>query len=171
MPATPDQLFARLEELGIHTSTYRHPPVFTVEEARVHCGHLPGEHCKNLFLKDKKGRLWLVVTRDSRDVDIKALQKALGAARLSFGKAELLMEILGVSPGGVTPFALINDREQRITVVLDTAMMKADTLNYHPLSNDATTAIAPADLRRFIAACGHEPVEFDFAAIERPKPG
>lgn len=167
MPATPDQLFARLDDLGIHTSTHRHPPVFTVEQARAHCGHLPGEHCKNLFLKDKNGHLWLVVTRDSRDVDIKALQKAIGAARLSFGKPELLMEVLGVSPGGVTPFALINDRDQRVTVVLDAEMMAAPTLNYHPLSNEATTAIAPDDLRRFIAACGHEPIELDFGGVER----
>jgi Ala-tRNA(Pro) deacylase len=155
MALESDDLVKRLQELGIAHQTHEHPAVFTVEEAQRHCGHLPGAHCKNLFLKDKKGQLWLVVTLDGREVNIKALQKAMGAARLSFGKAELLMEVLGVIPGAVTPFGLINDSEQRVQVILDVEMMAADLLNYHPLRNDATTAIAPADLRRFISACGH----------------
>ena len=168
MPATPAQLLARLDALGIASETARHPPVFTVEEARRHCAHLPGAHCKSLFLKDKKGRLWLVVTLDHRRVDLKALQGALGAARLSFGKPELLMEVLGVSPGAVTPFGLINDPDARIVVVLDAEMMAAKLLNYHPLSNDATTRLTPADLRRFIAACGHRAVELDLAGPRAP---
>jgi len=150
-----DDLIRRLQELGIAHKTHEHMAVFTVGEAQTHCGHLPGAHCKNLFFKDKKGQLWLVVTFDDRAVNIKALQKAMGAARLSFGKPELLMEVLGVIPGAVTPFALINDSDQRVQVILDAEMMAADLLNYHPLRNNATTAITPADLRRFISACGH----------------
>jgi len=155
MALESDDLLRRLQELGIAHQTHEHAAVFTVEEAQRHCGHLPGAHCKNLFFKDKKGQLWLVVTFDDRKVDIKTLQKAIGAARLSFGKAELLMEVLGVIPGAVTPFGLINDTEQRVQVILDAEMMAADLFNYHPLRNDATTAITPADLRRFISACGH----------------
>lgn len=164
-PATRDDLFARLRELGIATVTHEHPPVFTVEEAREHCSHLPGGHCKSLFLKDKKGQLWLVVTLDHRRVDLKALSGAMGAARLSFGRPELLHEVLGIVPGAVTPFALINDRDHRVTVVLDREMMSLDLLNYHPLGNDATTAIAPRDLRAFIASCGHQPREIDIAEL------
>ncbi len=164
-PATREELFARLAELGIGTETHEHPPVFTVEEAQVHCAHLPGGHCKSLFFKDKKRQLWLVVTLDDRRVDLKKLDRAVGAARLSFGRPELLAEVLGVVPGSVTPFALINDREGRVKVVLDREMMAMDLLNYHPLSNDATTAIAPRDLRRFIASCGHEPQDLDFAGL------
>ncbi len=165
MPATPDELFARFDTLGIAYETHRHPPVFTVEEAQAHCAHLPGAHCKSLFLKDKKGRLWLVVALDTRRIDLKSLTRAIGAARISFAKPELLWEVLGLTPGAVTPFGLINDTTQRVTVVLDAEMMRAERLNYHPLANDATTALGPDDLRRFIAACGHTPLDVDFAAL------
>ncbi len=162
---TRDDLITRLDDLGIATETFDHAPVFTVEEARIHCSHLPGGHCKSLFLKDKKAKLWLVVTLDARAVDLKALSKALGAARFSFGRAELLMAVLGVIPGAVTPLALINDRGRRVEVVLDREMMGLDLLNYHPLGNDATTAITPAGLDAFIAALGHTCRRFDFATL------
>ena len=162
MPLDSEDLFSRFRHLGISFETHSHPAVFTVEEAQLHCGHLPGAHCKNLFLKDKKGELWLAVMLDGREVNIKALQYAMGAARLSFGKAELLLEVLGVIPGAVTPFGLINDTEQRVRVFLDADMMAADLVNFHPLRNDATTAMAPADLRRFIAACGHDAHDLEF---------
>ena len=158
MPLTPDELFARFDALQIAHRTYHHPPVFTVAEAAALRGQLPGGHCKSLFLKDKKGGLWLVVALEEQAVDLKRLAQALGAPRFSFGSAELLYETLGVRPGSVTPFALANDAEvRRVTVVLDRAMLAHDPLNYHPLENDRTTAIAPADLLRFIAACGHAP--------------
>ncbi len=163
--ATRDELFARLAELGVATTTHEHPPVFTVAEARRHCGHLPGGHCKSLFLKSKKGELWLAVTLEDRRVDLKALAGALGCARLSFGRPELLAEALGVTPGSVTPFALINDRGRRVGVALDSAMMDMDVVNYHPLNNDATTAIAPQGLSAFIAWCGHAPRVLDFGAL------
>jgi Ala-tRNA(Pro) deacylase len=156
-PLTPDQLFARLDGLGIAHRTYAHPPVFTVAEAVALRGRLPGGHCKSLFLKDKKGGLWLVVALEEREVDLKRLADALGAPRFSFGNAGLLHEALGVRPGSVTPFALANDTAQLVAIVLDRAMLAHDPLNYHPLENDRTTAVAPADLLRFIAGCGHRP--------------
>ena len=164
-PATRHELFARLDELGIATETHEHPAVFTVEQAQAHCGHLPGGHCKSLFLKDRKGGLWLVVALDERPVNLKALAQALGAKTFSFAKPELLMEVLGVIPGSVTPFALINDTGHRVNLVLDAEMMALELLNYHPLSNDATTAITPRGLRQLIASFGHRPRLFDFASI------
>jgi Ala-tRNA(Pro) deacylase len=157
MPKTPEQLFARFAELGIETKTYTHPPLFTVEESRRLRGDLPGGHCKSLFFKDKKERYWLVVTLEDRPVDIKALEGRIGSARLSFARPERLMEVLGVKPGSVTPFALINDIECQVAVVLDQAMLAHDPLNYHPLHTEATTAIAPKDLIRFVESCGHAP--------------
>src|ERR1044071_3221847 len=155
---TPEELFVRLDALGIAYRTYTHPPVFTVAEAVALRGELPGGHCKSLFLKDKKAGLWLVVALEERRIDLKRLAEALEAPRFSFGNADLLYEVLGVKPGSVTPFALANDREHRVRVVLDRGMLECDPLNYHPLENDRTTAIAPADLLRFIAACGHTPI-------------
>jgi len=156
-PTTPEQLLARLEALGIASRTYRHPPLLTVAESKALRGDLPGGHCKNLLLKDRKGVLWLVVALEDTVLDLKTLHQPLGSARLSFASAELLWQVLGVRPGSVTPFGLINDRQQRVQVVLERAMLEHEPLNYHPLVNDRTTAIAPADLLRFIAACGHTP--------------
>jgi Ala-tRNA(Pro) deacylase len=164
VPLTPEQLFARLDALGIAHRTYAHPPVFTVADAMALRGQLPGGHCKSLFLKDKKGGLWLAVALEEHEIDLKRLAGQLKAPRFSFGNPELLYEVLGVRPGSVTPFALVNDREQRVRLVLDRAMLQCDPLNYHPLENDRTTAIASADLLRFIAACGHKPIILDLYA-------
>ena len=166
LPLTPDQLFARLDALGIAHRTYSHPAVFTVADAVALRGQLPGGHCKSLFLKDRKSGLWLLVALEERSLDLKLVAEALGAPRFSFGSAALLHEVLGVMPGSVTPFALANDTAHRVTVVLDRAMLEHDPLNYHPLENDRTTAIAPADLLRFIADCGHHPriVDLDLTA-------
>ncbi|HVZ90150.1 MAG TPA: prolyl-tRNA synthetase associated domain-containing protein [Rhizomicrobium sp.] len=150
-------LYERLRALGIGWTAYEHKPVFTVEEAAEVNALQPGGHTKNLFLKDKKGGLWLVVLRDDFRLDLNALSKRIGAPRFSFGSAELLIATLGVPPGSVTPFALVNDRERAVGVVLDEEMLKLAPLNFHPLRNDRTIAIAPADLLRFIAACGHAP--------------
>ncbi|MEQ8194187.1 MAG: prolyl-tRNA synthetase associated domain-containing protein [Rhodospirillales bacterium] len=156
--ATPESLFARLDALGIAVTTHAHAPVFTVEENRALRGALPGGHCKSLFLKDKKSNLWLVVALEDTRIDLKALAGTLRAGRLSFGRPELMAEILGVEPGAVTPFALINESARPVRVVLEAAMLEHDPLNYHPLKNDRTTAISPRGLRRFIEACGHEPL-------------
>ena len=157
MPATRQQLLARLGELGIASETVDHPAVFTVAESTALHRQLPGGHTKNLFLKSKKDELFLVVALHDAAIDMKSLHKKLGCARLSFGSAEFLMQILGVPAGSVTPFALINDTGRRVTVVLDAAMLRHDRLNYHPLENTATTSIARDDLLRFIRACGHDP--------------
>ena len=164
---TPEELFARFDELGIAHRTYSHPAVFTVAEAAALRGSLPGAHCKSLFLKDKKGGFWLAVMLEERRVDLKRLASRLTAPRFSFGGAADLYEHLGVWPGSVTPFALVNDSERRVTPVLDAAMLEHDPLNYHPLINDRTTAVAPADLLRFIDACGHAPRIVDLSDLER----
>lgn len=161
MLTTRDELLARLATMGIVTATHDHPPVFTVEQAREHTYRLPGGHCKNLFLKDKKDRLWLVTLLDDRKVDLNALSKRLGAARFSFGRPELLREVLGVEPGSVTPLAIVNDTAGRVTHVIDSGLLSAGTVNCHPLQNDATTAIKSADLLRFVRETGHEPVILD----------
>jgi Ala-tRNA(Pro) deacylase len=158
------ELLRRLDELGIAHTTFEHLPVYTVEEAERHTGHIPGGHCKNLFLKDRKGGLWLLICLSRRRIDVNRLAKVLGCPRLSFGKAQLLEEVLGIAPGGVTPFALINDRERRVQPLLDRALLTFERLNYHPLTNAATTTIATADLARFIEACGHEPRILDLDA-------
>jgi Ala-tRNA(Pro) deacylase len=157
MPASRDELFQRFAELGIKTTTKNHAPVFTVEEARLVHPDIPGGHCKNLFCKDEKGVLWLIVCLEDAYVDLKAAPAKIGSRRLSFGKAELLMEVLGLEPGSVTPFGLINDRKARTNVILDARMMEQEILNYHPLKNDATTTIRASDLLTFIRSCGHEP--------------
>jgi len=157
MPATRADLFVLLQSLGIETRTHEHPPVFTVAESLAIEKAVPGGHTKNLFLKDKKDRLFLVVALNNAVVDLKTLHKQLDSDRLSFGKAELLEAVLGVRPGSVTPFSLINDTGNRVKVVLDSIMMQEALLNYHPLENTATTSIARDDLLRFIRATGHEP--------------
>ncbi len=155
MTASRAALFERLAALGIETRTVEHAPVFTVEQSKALRGDLPGGHCKTLLLKDKKGALWLVVCLEDTPVDIKSLARLIGSARWSFAKPELLRAVLGVEPGSVTPFALINDVGAQVTVVLDKTMLQSAVLNYHPLHNDATTRIRSDDLQKFIAACGH----------------
>jgi len=163
MPMTPEALLAQLEVLGLCTKNHHHPPVFTVEESKRLRGKLPGAHCKSLFVKDKADRVWLVVALEDRPVDLKRLRRQLGAKKtLSFGSPELLMELLGVTPGSVTPFGVVNDRDRRVQVVLEKRMMELDPLNYHPLTNSQTTSISPADLLAFLRSTGHEPQLLDF---------
>jgi Ala-tRNA(Pro) deacylase len=166
-PMTPEQLFAHFDALGVVHRTYSHPPVFTVAEAAALRGNLPGGHCKSLFLKDKKGEFWLAVMLEERSIDLKKLAARLGAPRFSFGGAADLYKVLGVRPGSVTPFALLNDVERLVTPVLDSAMLQRDPLNYHPLENDRTTAISPADLLRLIDASGHLPRIVELSDLDR----
>jgi len=158
-------LFARLDELNLAHETVEHNALFTVEQSRALRGDLPGAHIKNLFLRDKKRRMFLVTVLESRDMDLKALRPRIGAqGNLSFGNAELLMQHLGVIPGAVTPFSVINDRDGAVTMVLDKALTEIDPVNAHPLRNDRTTAIAPGDLLKFLEAEGHAPLILDFDA-------
>ncbi|MBI1208111.1 MAG: prolyl-tRNA synthetase associated domain-containing protein [Azospirillum sp.] len=156
-PTSPEQLLARLTGLGLAVTTHDHPPLHTVAESKALRGSLPGGHCKSLFLKDKKDTLWLVVALEDTAVDLKHLHTRIGSARLSFASAALLWQVLGVRPGAVTPFGLINDHAIRVSVVLERAMLLRDPLNYHPLVNHRTTAIRPGDLLAFIESCGHRP--------------
>ncbi len=166
MSASVEDLLARLDALGVSARTKRHAPVFTVDEARTVRDGLPGAHCKCLFLKDKKAGLWLIVVLEDRRVDLKLLEKAVGArGRFSFGKPELLLEVLGVVPGAVTPFALINDPDRRVRLVIDREILDRDPVNFHPLTNDATTAVSPDGLLTFISGCGHDPLIIDFDAL------
>ena len=158
MPASPEALFAYLDRLGIAHKTVTHPAVFTVEEARSLRGAVPGGHTKNLFLRDKKGAVYLVVAGENAAIELRGLHRQLGASgRFSFGSAELMREILGVEPGSVTPFAVINDIARRVAVVLDTAMMANAALNFHPLVNTATTTISREGLLKFLEATGRLP--------------
>lgn len=158
MPANPDQLFAALDALAIKYTTVKHPPLFTVEQSRALRGQIPGGHTKNLFLRDKKHALFLVVAEEEADIDLKGLHRLLGAnGRFSFGSSDLLREVWGVEPGAVTPFGALNDTAGRVTVVLDQAMLTHATLNFHPLVNTMTTSIARDDLIRFLESTGHSP--------------
>ena len=151
------ELEAYLDRLGIVTRTVEHPAVFTVEESEKLDREMPGGHTKNLFLKDAKGRLFLVVAEARASIDMKSLHKTIDSARLSFGKPDLLLEVLGVTPGSVTAFAVLNDRRRQVTVVIDQTLMGFETLNCHPMVNTATTNIARDDLLKFMRATGHEP--------------
>jgi Ala-tRNA(Pro) deacylase len=165
LPTSPETLLARLDTLGIAAHTVTHPPVFTVEQAKALRGELPGHHIKNLFLRNKKKAMWLVVCLEDRQIDLKALAAALDAGRFSFGSAERLMTYLGVEAGSVTPFAAINDTDGQVSVVLDTAVLAGGPVNCHPLVNHMTTAIAPADLVRFLESTGHDPHLLDMGQI------
>src|SRR6185312_793973 len=158
MPATPSDLFTFLDRLGIAHPTVTHPALFTVEQSRALRGTIPGGHTKNLFLKDKKGTLFLVTALEDAVIELKSLHRLLGAGgRFSFGSADLMRETLGVEPGAVTPFAAINDTQQRVAVVLDATLMEHAIINAHPLRNTMTTSIARDDLVKFLEATGHPP--------------
>ncbi|TPM05007.1 prolyl-tRNA synthetase associated domain-containing protein [Mesorhizobium sp. B2-3-10] len=157
MPKTEAELMAFLAELGIAVSTIRHPPLYTVADSQALRGEIAGGHTKNLFLKDKKDNFFLVTVGEDAVVDLKQIHQLIGAAsRVSFGKPEMLMELLGVTPGAVTVFGIVNDRENRVKLVLDKDLMDHSVINAHPLTNEATTSIAAADLIRFVEATGHD---------------
>jgi Ala-tRNA(Pro) deacylase len=157
MPAGRAELLAYLDDLNIATTTVEHPPLFTVEQSRALRGEIGGAHTKNLFLKDKKDKVYLVVAEENALIDMKTLHQKIGSARLSFGRPELLMKLLGVIPGAVTPFGVFNDREGNVTVILDETLMRAEKLNFHPLENTATTTIPRDGFLAFLRATGHEP--------------
>jgi Ala-tRNA(Pro) deacylase len=157
IPTSPQQLLARLDALGIAYRNHEHAAVFTVEEAKALRGELAGGHIKNLFLRNKKEEMWLVVAEEDKRIDLKALGERLGAGKLSFGSADRLLRYLGVLPGAVTPFGIINDKHRKVNVVLDRDLMGFNPVNAHPLVNTMTTALAPQDLVKFLEAEGHKP--------------
>jgi len=156
-PATSAELLDRLVDLGIEAETVSHEPVFTVEEAKMHRGELPGAHTKNLFVRDKKGVMWLIVAIESQPVDLKALAEALGHKRFSFGSRERLMKYLGVIPGAVTPFGVLNDHLGAVRVALDESLGAYEVWNFHPLDNGMTTTLRGEDMVRFLEAVQHPP--------------
>jgi Ala-tRNA(Pro) deacylase len=163
---TRADLMALLDELGVEHRTLDHPAVFRVDEGHDIKADLPGAHTKNLFLKDAKGQLWLISAEGHAQVDLKRLPPVIGSARLSFGSAERLYEALGVTPGSVTALALINDPEHRVRFVLDRTLAEAETVNFHPMTNTATTALSRAGFRRFLSGVGVTPLVVDFAALK-----
>jgi Ala-tRNA(Pro) deacylase len=169
MPATPEELFATLDRLRIAHSTVTHPPLFTVEQSQALRGTIPGGHTKNLFLKDKKDALFLVTALEDAAIDLKSLHRRLRASgRFSFGSADAMLDTLGVAPGAVTPFGVMNDTSGRVTVVLDEELMRHTTVNAHPLVNTMTTSIGRDDLVRFLKSTGHQP---RIVAVTGPEPG
>ena len=158
-PRSDVELFEYLDTLGIAYSTKEHPAVFTVSESQSLRDTIPGGHTKNLFLKDKKDNFFLVTVEENAEVNLKSIHTLIGArGRVSFGKPDKLMEFLGVIPGAVTAFGAINDAQNRVQVVLDAALMEHETINAHPLRNDATTSIGRDDLVRFLESTGHKPL-------------
>ncbi|WP_083198310.1 prolyl-tRNA synthetase associated domain-containing protein [Pararhizobium polonicum] len=158
-PKTQDDLFRFLDSLGIAHTTKRHEPVFTVAESVSLRDEIPGGHTKNLFVKDKKDNYFLLTVEEHATVDLKTVHTIIGgASKVSFGRPEKLMEYLGVIPGAVTAFGVINDAGQNVKIIIDADLMKDEIVNCHPLTNDATTSIASKDLLRFIEATGHEPL-------------
>ncbi len=168
MPAAPQDLFAYLDRIGVAHETTAHRPIFTVDEGRDLKARMPGVHSKNLFLKSKTGALYLLCADSDTRIDLNTTAKVLGAVRFSFGSAELLLETLGVSPGSVTVFALINDAAGRVRLILDEALFAADPVHFHPLTNAATTAISRAGLLAFTAAIGRTPIRLRFDEAGRP---
>lgn len=165
VPVTRAELEAFLGAIGVAFRSHEHPAVFRVEEGLDIKAGMPGAHTKNLFLKDKKGQLWLISARQDTIIDLKRLHRHIGSDRLSFGNAELMFQTLGVTPGSVTAFGLINDRDHRVRFVLDKALDDADVVNFHPLTNTATTAVSREGLRAFLAAIGVEPMVIDFTTV------
>ena len=161
--AAADALFALLDRAGIAHVTLWHAPVFRVGEGAEIKAKLAGGHTKNLFVRDKKGTPFLVVAQEDTEIELKSLHRRLGASgRFSFGSRELMAELLGVEPGSVTPFALINDRAHRVTLILDAALTRADPVNFHPLTNTGTTQVSAAGFLKFMTTIGVEPMVVEF---------
>jgi Ala-tRNA(Pro) deacylase len=150
------QVYKILEELGIRFTRHEHPPVYTVEEAERQWTEVKGAHCKNLFLRNKKGsRHYLVILEAAKAADLKALNRILGEDRLSFASAERLMRYLGLEPGAVSPFGLIHDKDNHVQVVIDEELKRAEAVNFHPNVNTATVGLSFPDFERFLAWSGN----------------
>ncbi len=168
LPTTPDMLFEKLQSLDIAYELHHHDPIFTVEEGEPLKKDIPGVHCRNLFLRDKKKKMFLLVAANETEIDLKILPTLLDCGRLSFGSAERLWQYLGIRPGSVCPFCILNDKDHEVNVILDRSMMEAERVNYHPLDNAMTIGLIPADLLKFIKNVGHEHRIIDLA-VPAPK--
>lgn len=163
LPTPADALFAIFDSLSIPYRLYHHQPVFTVAESLDIERDMDGAHCRNLFVRDKKGTMFLVVAQNETMIDLKKLSDLLACGRLSFGSSDRLWQYLGVRPGSVCPFSIINDKDKAVTIVLDKAMMAHDIVNYHPMENHMTVGLSPDDLVKFIKNTGHEPMILDLS--------
>ena len=159
--AQPGDLFACLHHLRLEQFTIEHPPFFTMEDGDLWHGKIPGLRCKNLFLKDKRGKIWLALVPGDKRVDLARLEKWGNAPKLSFGRPELLYEVLGLRPGSVTPFGLLNDTNRRVTVIVDEDVKASEWVNFHPLHNAASTVLRSEDLMRFMKVLGYDPIVLD----------
>ncbi|GJL85877.1 MAG: prolyl-tRNA editing protein [Micavibrio sp.] len=163
LPTTSGMLFENLQSLDIAYNLHNHKPIFTVEEGEPLKKDIPGLHCRNLFLRDKKKKMFLVVAANETEIDLKSLQNLLGCGRLSFGSADRLWQYLGIRPGSVCPFCIMNDKDREVSIILDHSMMEAERVNYHPLDNAMTIGLPPSDLLKFIKNVGHEPHIIDLS--------
>ena len=157
LPTSPETLMSTLTSLNISYTTRTHPPLRTVADAKAFRGDMRGAHIKNLYLRDRKKRNFLLVVEEDKSIDLKALPGLIGSDRLSFGSADRLLEMLGVRPGAVSPFTLINDPNHHVQLVLDADLADQPSLFAHPLVNDMTLGVSGADLIRFFAYTGHNP--------------
>lgn len=169
LPTSPAQLMDQLTSLGIDYTLHHHQAVYTVAESEAIEKDIPGTHCRNLFFRDKKKKNFLLVLRNETDVDIKKLPDIFGSGRLSFGSADRLWEYLGVRPGSVCPFSIINDKDHQVNLYLDQSMMAADLVNFHPLLNTMTVTLTPDDLLKFIDSCGHKAHIVDLTVAQPDK--
>ena len=164
MAVTPPDLLKYLDNLQISYETLAHEPLFTVEDSRDVHARMPGGHIKNLLVKDKKSRIFLLVALADSQINLKTIHEKIGASgRVSFCSAEIMDALLGVTPGSVTPFGVINDTGHQVTLVLEAAMMREARLNCHPLVNTMTTGLSRDDLLKFVRSTGHEPMIIAFA--------
>ena len=157
LPTTPEDLFNVLEKLNITYELFNHDPIFTVEEGRDLKLDIPGVSCRNLFLRDKKKNNFLITAASQTQIDLKTLPEKIGASRLSFGSKDRLWELLGICPGSVCPFTVLNDKDHKVKIILDQFMMESDLINVHPLDNSMSVALTPDDLLKFLEFTGHEP--------------
>ncbi|MEM9468656.1 MAG: prolyl-tRNA synthetase associated domain-containing protein [Pseudomonadota bacterium] len=169
LPTSPEELIAKFEELGIEYTLHHHEAVYTVAESEKIDSEIPGTHCRNLFLRDNKKKNFLLVLQNATDVDVKKLPDVLDSKRLSFGSSDRLWEYLGVRPGSVCPFAIVNDTQNQVKIFLDQSMMEADIVNYHPLLNTMTVGLKPTDLLTFIESTGHEAHIVDLSSAKPDK--
>ena len=162
LPTTPEAVMALLERLDISFSTHHHPPLRTVEDSKQFRDGMDGAHIKNLYMRDRKKKNFLVVADEDRAIDMKTLNEQIGCDRLSFGSADRLFEMLGVRPGAVSPLTLINDADHKVRLVVDAKILRGEMIYVHPLVNDMTLGIMPEGLQRFFQHCGHDPLVLDF---------
>ena len=167
-PATPERVLDRLSELGVQHHTVRHAILRTVADSKTHRHDSEGGYSKNLFLRNKKGLMWLVTLHEDRLVDLRRLGTHIGAGRVSFASPQRLMRFLGVVPGAVTPLAVINDHDHQVATIIDSKLLQFDKVHFHPCDNSLTTTLSSDGLLSFMGDCEHVPQQIDFDEFQLP---